>query len=162
MLEIVRGTKNGLYIRNMLHEVGLLKENQAHTLFTDSKISMDNISRLTLSNKSRHFVSKLAFIKEIVKRNLQVVVKIPGDRNLADIGTKPLTKDKHSWYSDILFDEEKTDDYMKGTVNTTKHLIITQGNQEETRELLERYKDEDNELDSDLWVQLHVPTHNKA
>ena len=105
MLEIVRGTKNGLYLRNILKEVGLIK-NEAHAIYTDSKIAMDNILRNTLSNKSRHYVSKLAFVKEVLQKGIQMIYKIPGDQNIADIGTKPLTKDRHQHYVDILYDCE--------------------------------------------------------
>ena len=89
MLEVVRGIKNYIYVEGFLHDLDFNSE-QKPILMTDAQIVMDNLSAQVVNRKTRHYVMKLHFVKQVLKNERIVLAKVDGKDNVADFGTKAL------------------------------------------------------------------------
>jgi len=110
-LEVVRATKEVLYIRGIMKELGNKPEETAN-IFTDCKILLHNVLTDLVSKRSKHFQTKIWFLKQNLGWNVIKLLKIPGDNNLADMGTKALDRIKFRKYSEIIFEEESLIAYL--------------------------------------------------
>ena len=111
ILELVRCTKEVIFIRGFLEEMKLLSKEPA-ILFTDAKIIMDNIKTDLISKRSKHFCTKVYFLKQNIGFEIVKLCKIPSNMNIADMGTKPLVKDKFLKYQRIIFNLEERVTYL--------------------------------------------------
>ena len=115
MLEVVRSSKNLIYIKGLFEELGL-NFNKTTAIFTDAQIVLDNIMTDTLSRKSRHFVTKVNLVKDLILDKHFKVCKIAGTENIADVGTKPLPKDTFGKYQKLLYDQNELLKYLRRCV----------------------------------------------
>jgi len=115
MLEVVRISKNLIYLKDLFEELGM-KFLKSTIILTDAQIVLDNIMSDTLSRKSRHFITKVNLVKDIILDKNFVVTKVEGTNNIADIGTKPLPRDTFEKYQSLLFNEELLLEYLRRCV----------------------------------------------
>jgi len=81
-------------IRTMLDELGF-KQEYPTLIYIDSKSGKELCDSLRVTDKSRHFNSKLNYIRQEINVRSVELVFIPGNLNVADIMTKNLAAPKY-------------------------------------------------------------------
>ena len=89
------------YARDMLDWCGV-PINEATVINCDNRGAIQNAKHPSFSDRLRHVMRKIFYIREVVERKAAAVKWIPGDRNPADLGTKPLGGVAHRLYSEFL------------------------------------------------------------
>lgn len=113
--------KEVIYYRNFLKELGFKKECEE-----PSCIMEDNSAVISYANSvrnrvaARHYVVKLRFLQECVVGKIVKFVQTPTEHQLADIFTKPLTRDQFKYLRDQIFGIQPTqpnEDQLEGRLN---------------------------------------------
>jgi len=87
------GCKDSLYVRTLLTEFGFADQlpegkHLSGRVFVDATNAMTNGSRRGPSKKTRHLDVRFHFVQQLVRRRQVLLRKVPGERNVADLGTK--------------------------------------------------------------------------
>ena len=93
------------------------------TIYVDSESSVELLSTLKSSNKLRHIMTKINFIRECINHRVVNLVFIPTEYNVADMLTKPLPVDLYNRHRAKLmqgFEGQSVEDY----VNIENLLVI--------------------------------------
>ena len=88
---LVKGASEGLGLRSSAGDFGLELDVLVHT---DSSAAKGMASRLGLRKRTRHVAVHLLWVQERVESGDIRLLKIPGNRNPADMGTKHLAADR--------------------------------------------------------------------
>lgn len=80
-----------MWIRAFLNELGLL-DNSPTPLLMDSQPAIVQAKDHLVTSRTKHFQVKFHFLREQVEEGNIIVSFVPGDKNVADILTKPLNK----------------------------------------------------------------------
>ena len=99
---ISRCSDNLLWIRNILHELGLPRK-QSSLIFTDSRGAKNACFNPVQGNRLRHVELDIHSILERVEHKEVLPIWIPKELNIADIFTKPLGGSLFKRFRDILF-----------------------------------------------------------
>ena len=83
--------KYTLAVRMLLADLGLGDEMLPTRFYTDSKIVLDGSKCERLMKSSRFGAARYAMIRFGIENGQIVAIKVPGESNVADILTKPLT-----------------------------------------------------------------------
>ena len=84
-----------LWTCGLLLELGLIKEKR-FTIHCDNKAVVDIVNGEKFSDKTKHLVVKVAYLRELVQSNTCVVVHVKSEENTADVLTKSLAKNLFS------------------------------------------------------------------
>jgi hypothetical protein len=84
---LVRGSQEGLYVKNLLRFFGRSAEVE---LETDSSSALGTVRRLGPGKRLRHVETEYFFLQSLVREGIIKVTKIKGEDNVADLGTKHL------------------------------------------------------------------------
>ena len=87
---IVEGLNEGIGLAQLIGEVGY---NLEVRVLTDSAAGRAVLYRLGSGQRLRHVEVRWFHAQDLIQRGLASVMKIPGDRNPADLGTKAVTKE---------------------------------------------------------------------
>jgi len=89
-------TREVVYVRKLIEEIGF-----SHYVKEATPIFCDNQSAIVLSKenvtnqRSKHIDIRFHFSREAQERKLINIQYVPTEKNIADVFTKPLGKDKH-------------------------------------------------------------------
>ena len=89
-------TRQGLWLRRLLTEIGLELDNIPTTLFLDNRGAMDLSKEARHHQRTKHIDIHHHFIRERVEDNTFEIVHCPSELMLADGLTKPLARDGFS------------------------------------------------------------------
>jgi hypothetical protein len=81
--------KFSLWLRNLISELQIVPLQQI-TLSTDNMSSMKMYTERTTRKRSKHLLSKICFIADLVRDKVVTVHWTPTDDMIADLFTKPL------------------------------------------------------------------------
>jgi len=88
--------KEVVYIRRLIKEIGFsLYVKKATPIFCDNQSAIVLCKENMTTQRSKHVDIRFHFSREAQERKLINVIYIPTEKNVADIFTKPLVKDKH-------------------------------------------------------------------
>jgi hypothetical protein len=76
------------------------------TLFCDSKGAIQNAKHPTFTERLRHALNRIFFVRDTVYRNITAVRFIPGTLNPADLGTKALGARPFRLFAQFLMNDE--------------------------------------------------------
>ena len=110
-VEVVRATKEIMYLQGILNETGL-KQQQPAEIFTDCKILLYNLHTDLVSKRSKHFQTKIWFLKQCIGWDIIHVNKIDGEDNISDMGTKALDRIRFKKYLQYIFNHQDTITYL--------------------------------------------------
>ena len=131
LIEVVRATKEIVYVRGILDEFGLKIKDTA-LIFTDAKVIIDNLNSDIVRKRSKHFVSKVYFLKQHIGWNIISINKIDTKENIADLGTKALAADKYEYLRSKIYDVDKRVAHLGWCVSTASlNKCTTQYNTKE-------------------------------
>ena len=97
-----QATSECTWIRNLLDELGLLDNTKPTVLFCDNEAAIKIANYHMVTPRSKHFDTKLHFIREKIESGEMAISFCRGNDNVADMFTKPLPKTKFAEYRDIL------------------------------------------------------------
>ena len=83
--EISRGSRHVVFLKNLLEELGFIQE--PVSVYTDSQSAIDSISKLKLSEASKHYAVLLNEVKEYNMNGVISLKKIIREDNAADLLT---------------------------------------------------------------------------
>lgn len=92
-------TQEAIFLRNFLRDI--FREyckNRNHTsmlMYSDSQSALNLSKNEVVNNRTKHIDIRHHFVREAVEKGLIRFNYLPTDLNIADILTKPLSKDKH-------------------------------------------------------------------
>ena len=92
LVESVEGTLLGLSTRGLLTE--LLGEELHMTLWVDNSAAVSLLTTSSGSWRTRHLRLRSNWVREMATRKEISIKYIPGERQKADLGTKPFTRDR--------------------------------------------------------------------
>ena len=121
LLEVVRATKEIIYLRGIFEEFGIKFEREA-LLFTDAKIILENINTDVVRKRSKHYMSKFYFLKQHIGWRVLSVNKIDSKENVADIGTKALSIERFEYLRDKIYNIEERVKHLGWCVSTVTHV----------------------------------------
>ena len=103
MIEMTRAAKEMIYF------LGLMKDLQfdlktAPILFTDCKVALDALKSAVIKRRTKHLSTRMAFLKDLMKRNTIQILKVEGKDNTADLFTKSLARIRFCELRDQLYD----------------------------------------------------------
>ena len=84
-------TKDIMWMRGFLEELGQ-PQHAPTVVYTDSKPAMDIFKSIGTDNATKYMIPVIAFIRQEINRGTIEVKKIKGTNNVADMGTKALSK----------------------------------------------------------------------
>lgn len=90
------GCKEALFVRSFLNE--LLNSNCKVTLYNDNQSAQKLTTNCMYHNRTKHIDVRHHFIRENIKKNIVNVKYLSTDLMIADVLTKPLTKEKHDQF----------------------------------------------------------------
>jgi hypothetical protein len=93
-MALCEGTKEAIYLRNILEEIGINKAPM--TLFNDNQGAQQLVKNAIHHSRSKHIDVRYFFIKEAYEDNVIEPKYLNTERMPADVLTKPLHKPKHS------------------------------------------------------------------
>ena len=93
-MALCEGTKEAIYLRNLLEEIGIQKAPMI--LFNDNQGAQQLIKNSVHHNRSKHIDIRYFFIKEAFENKVIDPKYLSTENMLADVLTKPLHKPKHS------------------------------------------------------------------
>ena len=100
VLALSRCVRDLIWVRNLLSEFNLP--------IGKTKVYEDNSGAISIANNSalcqaaKHIAIAYTFIREKVRKNLIVIAKIDGTKNIADIFTKPVKTAAHKYLKEFL------------------------------------------------------------
>ena len=83
-----------------------IEHNSPTTMFCDSRGAIQNAKHPNFSDRLRHVMNKIFFIREIIESGAGVVRWIPGALNPADIGTKALGRTPFRLFASFLMNDK--------------------------------------------------------
>ena len=83
-----------------------IEHNSPTTMFCDSRGAIQNAKHPNFSDRLRHVMNKIFFIREIIESGAGVVRWIPGTLNPADIGTKALGRTPFRLFASFLMNDK--------------------------------------------------------
>ena len=87
---LVEAMKMCMWLRNVLTELGVT-ELQPIKVYEDNKSCITLVDKMTSpNNQSRHFISKIAFLNDLQKRGILLLIYKATELMTADVLTKPL------------------------------------------------------------------------
>jgi hypothetical protein len=90
-----------MWLRNLLEELNLLQDSPT-TLYQDNKSTIMQISKSVIHSRTRHLDVRYHFIKEQVCSNIIKIQHIPTNEMLADIFTKGLPIQQHTYLHTLI------------------------------------------------------------
>lgn len=98
---LTAAAKEAIYLRNLLTEIGWTK--QEPMIICGDNLSSQHISKNPVHHKrTKHIDIKFHFIREKIANNEIVLKYVSTDKNIADIFTKNLCKQKHCYFTKLL------------------------------------------------------------
>ena len=91
LIAIKHGTATAIFYRNLLASTGFIQEKPT-IIRSDSKAAIAAISKGLMSSKLRHAAISLYFIRQAIENKEVKLSWIPGNENLSDMLTKPVTR----------------------------------------------------------------------
>jgi hypothetical protein len=92
-------TAECIWIRSLLTELQLLDSTSATQIYCDNEPAIKIAQFHMITPRSKHFDTKYHFVREQVEQNVIQLTHCPGKDNVADLLTKPLSKNKFGLYS---------------------------------------------------------------
>ena len=86
--------KEAVFSSNMLIELGFGKEVEKVPLYIDNTATLHVIGNRTYSSRTKHIALRFFYIRELVSEGKMTIHYVSTEDNLADIGTKHLTKQR--------------------------------------------------------------------
>lgn len=106
-IAMCQGTKEVVYIRSLLAEIGLHEFIQsATTIRCDNQSAQFMVENPVAHKRSKHIDIRYHYIREKFENKDIVLEYVSSDTNIADVFTKCLTKEKHVKFSKMLFQTE--------------------------------------------------------
>lgn len=106
-IAMCQGTKEVVYIRSLLAEIGLHEFIQsATTIRCDNQSAQFMVENPVAHKRSKHIDIRYHYIREKFENKDIVLEYVSSDTNIADMFTKCLTKEKHVKFSKMLFQTE--------------------------------------------------------
>lgn len=89
-------SKEAVYLRNFLTELGFEKFIEGPTVLNGDNISSQQLVKNPMHHaKTKHIDIRVHYVREIYNKNLITLQYVPTDDNISDIFTKNLNKQKH-------------------------------------------------------------------
>lgn len=85
-------SKEGIYVINMLSELGFEKEVNSVPLFGDDTGALHVFGNSTYSARTKHIALRFFFLKELIRDGKLTLHHIPTQNQAADIATKYLSR----------------------------------------------------------------------
>ena len=89
---LAKGVKEGIWLKGMLHELGI--EQETIQIHCDSQSAIHLANHQMYHTRTKHIDIKLHFIREVVESGVIKIVKIASKDNPANMLTKSLPRDK--------------------------------------------------------------------
>ena len=86
--------KEAVFCSNMLIEPGSGKEAEKVPLYIDNTATLHVIGNRAYSSRTKHIALRFFYIRELVSEGKMTIHYVSTEDNLADIGTKHLTKQR--------------------------------------------------------------------
>ena len=86
--------KEAVFCSNMLIELGFGKEVEKVPLYIDNTATLHVIGNRAYSSRTKHIALRFFYIRELVSEGKMTIHYVSTEDNLADIGTKHLTKQR--------------------------------------------------------------------
>ncbi len=103
---LVDATEMAIWIKNLLLEMNI---EIIPTIKSDSQPTIDTIRNQKLLKGNKHCARRYHFVKGYVERGDIKLEYIPTAKNIADMYTKPLAKNKFDYFrNQFLFDPDET------------------------------------------------------
>ena len=83
------------YLSNMMAELGFGKLSESVPLFGDHTGALHKAGNSTHSSRRKHVALRFFYFKELVKDSKITIHHVATQKQLADVGTKFLTKNTH-------------------------------------------------------------------
>jgi hypothetical protein len=96
---LVEAIKEVLWYRGLLNSLNV-NVNKASIIYVDNKPAVTLSAEGNNLKRSKHFIVKSAYIKELVKNGILNITHIPGKYNHADLLTKALFGESLSYHTD--------------------------------------------------------------
>lgn len=91
-IALAQGTKDAIWLRRMLNELNVKCETV--TIFVDNQSDIKLANNPEFHNRTKHIDVRYHFVREIVNKREIEIEYVQSNKQLADILTKPLTKDQ--------------------------------------------------------------------
>lgn len=95
LIALCEGTREVIWLRNMLNSLEITDEHDVPVMHTDSKAAMDWIHKNNVTNRTKHVNRIYYFIRDEVKNKRLQIQHVHTEHMEADILTKGLPLDKH-------------------------------------------------------------------
>jgi hypothetical protein len=95
------GSAYGIWLRNLANEVKMLKYNSL-LVMNDNTSAIENLRNNTSDSKLKHINIRYHWLKDNVASKDIKVFHVNSTNNLADIFTKPLSRDQHHYLCKLL------------------------------------------------------------
>ena len=82
--------RNMIYIKDIMNFTSVKMENKPMVIYTDSKSSVEILKTLKSNNKVRHLNMRINYIRECINSKIVEIVFMSGNKNVADMLSKPL------------------------------------------------------------------------
>ena len=94
-ITVAEGCKEMLWIKRLLHELGVKQE--MYILLCDNQSAIHLSKNSTFHSRSKHIDVRHHWIRDVLDEKLLQLEKVHTDENGSDIMTKSLTKEKHDF-----------------------------------------------------------------
>lgn len=95
------GAKEVIWIKRMIESFGL-KQEKPTKMYSDSMSAIAMVTKPKSGSKSKHIDTKFHHVKDLVSNKVIELQYVPTERNVADVLTKPLGKNKMKQFRELL------------------------------------------------------------
>ena len=95
LISIALASKEAVYLSNMMAELGFGKLFHSIPFFVDNTGALHIAGNSTYSSRTKHIALRFFFIKQLVKEGRITIHHVATTRQLADMGSKLLSKSTH-------------------------------------------------------------------
>ena len=90
---VIEACKEVLWLKRFLNEIGILQDK--YEVLCDSQSAIHLSKNSSFHSKSKHIDVRYYWIRDVLERKLLELNKVHTDKNISDMLTKIVTKDKH-------------------------------------------------------------------